>query len=103
MKENEILNFDLVYDEYGNYYEVTRIDSVMGELKSITILNALYKIANNRLFDSEDLQNDYARKHISSFLVDTLNSRIKHHKREIKSIREIVESGVEVTVADYLK
>lgn len=106
MDENKLLNFDLVKDEYGNYYEVVVTKSELGKLKEVTIMNALGRISFFRYFDDEQLQKQYKGKYIGEFLFNSLDSRKKNQTdkgREIYTIQQLIIDDVEVNIEDVKK
>lgn len=106
MEENKLLNFDLVKDEYGNFYEVVVTKTEHGKLKEVTVMNALARISYFRFFDDEQLQKQYKGEYIGEFLFDSLNSRKESQVdkgRMIYTIKELIDRGVEVSVKEVGK
>lgn len=106
MDDNKLLGFDLVKDEYGNFYEVVKIKSELGKLKEVTIMNALGRISFFRFFDDEQLQKQYKGKYIGEFLFDSLDGRKKSQTdkgREIYTIQQLINHGVEVSIKEVKK
>ncbi len=103
MNINELSNFHLVMDEYGNYYEVNRISHKNNELTEVTLSNIYFEKSFQRLFNLDGENEKYKDKHIGVFLQDLVNGSINNYTNKhgkIYSVRELVENGVKVNFMD---
>jgi hypothetical protein len=94
--------FDVVADEYGNYYEIVSVTHKGGKLTKVTLSNIYFEKAFSRLF-TEDILAKYKLQHIGVFLQDLVNGHIqdlKRKKRTIFSIKDLLENETEVEFMD---
>lgn len=109
MKPNNDINqvgiFDMISDEYNNYYYVTGETVDSGKLTTITLSHSYYEDAFSAILH-EDLLKEYKFKHVGVPLQDRLLGSLKHLKeknRTIFTIQDLVDNGIEVSFLDITK
>lgn len=94
--------FDVITDEYGNYYEIVRQTNQGDQLKKVTLSNMYFEKAFSRVFITPDIE-EYKHQHIGAFLQDLVNGHIedvKRKNRKMFSVQDLLDNGIEVSFMD---
>ncbi|USK35104.1 hypothetical protein LIT25_07180 [Bacillus sp. F19] len=100
----DTLHFDLVTDEYGNFYTIHGTTDTNGKLVEIRLYNSYFDAAFSVLPDS--LLPEYKHKHVGVALQDRVLNRLKtmeNKGRKLYSVQELTDYGVKVTFWDLTK
>lgn len=103
MNINELKNFDLIKDEYENYYVINRTFLDKNQLTEVTLSHIYFEESFQRLFYIEGENEKYKNKHIGVFLQDLVNGKIDKYTKKhgnIYSVRDLVENGIKIDFMD---
>lgn len=91
--------FDVITDEYGNYYEIVRLATKGDKLTEVTLSHMYFEKAFSRVFITPDVE-EYKYQHIGAYLQDVVNGHIesvKKKNRKMFSVQDLLDNGVEVS------
>jgi hypothetical protein len=94
--------FDVIVDEYGNYYELVGVTHKGGKLTEARLSNMYFEKAFSRTFTTENVE-EYKYQHIGVYLQDLVNSHIdsiKDKRRTIYSIKDLLANGTKIKFLD---
>lgn len=101
MSMQNILENDLVRDEYGNYYKVIGLHTEEDKLKALEVSNLYFEMSFQ--YSADSLAGDYRSKPVGVFLQEQVNTyieEIQQNERPIYGIRDLMVNRIKVYAVD---